>query len=69
LKTPYGLKISISSFSYKWFIPFTHSVEKLGSLNSNTFSLNPNNLWEKVTWFSPNEATSKTFIYLTKNNN
>ena len=49
-------------FSFKWFIPFTYSIEKIGSVNVNTMSLNANNLWQMVTWFLPNETFSSKII-------
>jgi hypothetical protein len=44
--------------SYKWFIPYTHSIETVNFTNSAIFSLTPNNLWDKVIWFTPEESSS-----------
>ena len=53
----------IKYYSYRWFIPFTHSIEKIGSVNSDTMSLTTENTWEKVIWFMPNETLSKILFY------
>jgi hypothetical protein len=52
--------------SYKWFIPYTHSVETVNSTNSEIFSLTPNNLWEKVIWFTPEESSSINYNFYIK---
>ena len=46
--------------SYRWYVPFTHSIEKIGVVaNSDILSLTTNNIWDRVNWFMPNEAESK----------
>ena len=45
--------------SYRWYVPFTHSIEKIGVVaNSDILSLTTNNIWDKVNWFMPNESES-----------
>jgi hypothetical protein len=44
--------------SYRWYVPFTHSIEKIGVANPDILSLTTNNIWEKVIWFMPNETES-----------
>ena len=48
--------------SYKWYIPFTYTIEKIGSQNNETALITPNNLWKKVEWILPNETNSIHFI-------
>lgn len=45
-------------FSYKYAVPFTHTIEKFGNLNSETLSLNSSTIWTKVTWLFPSETES-----------
>ena len=53
-----NIKISI-----KWHIPFTHSIETVGSdYVSFTNQVNENNLWNKVAWLSPDKPEGKHFF-------
>ena len=36
--------------SVKWYIPFTYSVETLGSINSFTNQVNTSNLFNRISW-------------------
>jgi hypothetical protein len=52
-----------SPYDYKWYIPFTHTIEKIGFENSESSST-PNTLWNKVQWILPNETNSKKTSFL-----
>jgi hypothetical protein len=47
--------------SYKWFVPFTYSVEKLGS-GSDALNANIDNLYDKIEWLKQNEENSKIIL-------
>lgn len=44
-----------SPYGYKWWIPFTYSIESSGSYNPSIFSLNLENLYNRIEWFRPDE--------------
>jgi hypothetical protein len=51
--------------SVKWHIPFTYSLETLGSKQpSFTNQVNTNNLYDRITWMS--NRTTHTIVELTK---
>ena len=53
------INICFIFFSYKWYIPFTHTIETVGSINNDTFEVTPDNLWKNVKWIFANETSSK----------
>ena len=41
--------------SYKWFVPFTHSVEKLGTPSGDASNITTENLYNRVQWLKQSE--------------
>ncbi len=41
--------------SYKWFVPFTYSVEKLGTPSGDASNINTENLYSRVKWLKETE--------------
>ena len=39
----------------KWFIPFSHSIETIGSSSSFTNEVDSNNLKDRIQWIVPNK--------------
>ena len=56
-------KNKFQKLSYKWFVPFTHTIETVGMKNEDTFQVTPNDLWKNVTWLYANVTTSKEKLF------
>ena len=51
-----------SPYEYKWYVPFSYSVEKLGAKNDATFAANITNLYNRLIWLLPSENESNCLI-------
>jgi len=45
-------------YSYKYNVPFTYSIEKVGEIND-TLRVDIENLFDKIDWLKRNEDSSK----------
>ena len=45
-------------YSFKWWIPFSHSIETVGSTSSFTNEVGPSNVFDKITWLNPDTTES-----------
>ena len=44
--------------SYKWYVPFSYSIEEVGTRKESTFAADMNNVYNQMEWLKQNENSS-----------